>query len=310
MALSGYDLAAASGAPMPFRVAVEVYTDSPSRWCDINKPFRGAAGDDFYNLLIGLPTLKVQSEVVPGRFATSVSSLKLRDDDGIFGKEAENVTLYDLGGTACTIEDWHDKKVRIRIGHHVESTDAWDYDTLGTFKIDRITRDPKTRVATMKLVGLEKELMDASAADVKRGDSWFTNIPIPLLAKELLREGTNDEGDWESNSPPDDCRQDWTEPVLSVLGNMPVLKSSGSHNDHTEVAVLVNHDRCLVLVCTPEMDPVPPLARRTVKPFPHQAYLDVRIGILHGPGFVYRCFVENPNSVELSAPHVCVREAG
>ena len=236
MALTGFDRAAASGAPPPYRIAVEVYTDTPHKWCDINKPVRAAAGDDFYARLIGLPSLKIRSEVVPGRFATSVSALKLKDDDGAFGRDASNVTLYDLSGNSGTITDWHDKKVKIRIGHHVESATAWTYVTLGTFKIDRIVRDSRTKTATMRLVGLEKELIDASAADIKRGDSWLTNIPIPLLAEEILSAGTNGEGTWEANSPPNDCRQDWTERVLSVVGNMPAENSGGGYNDHTQVA--------------------------------------------------------------------------
>lgn len=234
MALSStayYDRAAASGAQFPYRIAVEIQTDAYGFWCDINKPFPAAAGDETCNRLLKEPRVTIKSEVRAGRFATSISPLVLDDHDGYFGKQFP-WAIYHSGGYESYLAAIYKKKVKIRIGHHVESASAWTWDTLGVFQVEDLKR--KNGVATMKLVGLEKRLMDASAADVKRGDSWLVNVPISEAVEQLLYAAGGTGIALESGSPPTHCRQTTNNKEISLLGNCPP-KDDKTWIDHTEI---------------------------------------------------------------------------
>ena len=127
MALTAFDKAAISGAPFPYRVAVEIHAPRyglgfPLYWCDINKPvaypkIAGISGDIYYNRLLQFPTVKSKTEIRPGRFTASISDLILRDDDSAFA--GEGWTLYHSATIPCHLSNWYHARVRVRIGHHV-----------------------------------------------------------------------------------------------------------------------------------------------------------------------------------------------
>lgn len=232
MALTAFDKAAISGAPFPFRVAVEIWAPrygmgSPWYWCDINKPvaypkIAGISGDIYYNRLLQFPTVKSKTEIRPSRFTASISDLILRDDDSAFA--GEGWTLYHNATIPCHLSNWYHARVRVRIGHHVESTDTWTWESLGVFLIEDVKRSLTDKTARLELVGLERLLMDVKARDVRRGDTWLTNIPMPLLARELIERGGK--GDIEISDYPNFPKSlevtSTSEKFLSLHGNLPV----------------------------------------------------------------------------------------
>ena len=230
MALSGFDKAAVSGVQYPFRVQVAICADDGT-WCDINKEYPQGPQDTCYRRLIALPALRQQSEVRPGRFATSISDLKLDDHDSMFA--AESWTLYDSSGDSHTLASWYNARVKISVSHHVDSQSEWTSDTLGVFALTSIERS-LDKTATVKLSGLERKLMDTSAATFKNGGSPPINIPCQIAIQRLVDIGSDGSLAFESGSPPDDMTIASASNYAGILGNVPGKASEDNGGDWSE----------------------------------------------------------------------------
>ncbi len=231
---STFDEAVLTGLEIPYRIRVEVEasTGESLLYCDLNKTATAVAGDPWVNRLAREPIIKTQTENRPGRFSTSVSSLIFTNDDYIFGKKTEDLTFYDTEyGLPCTLLTWHNAKIRISIGHHVGSVDAWEWVALGVTRCDRILLSGKSGTATMKLTGFERKLIDIPAKDIKRGDKWLANIPISLLVRYIIERAgagtiTIDEDNFD-----DSISMSAVDKEVSQIGNIPTLTNSGDWNE-------------------------------------------------------------------------------
>lgn len=224
---TAWDQAQATDSRYPYRVGVQILTDATDTgsWCDINKPVPTTAADLFYNRLVKFPTVEVRSEVRPGRFASSVSSIVVDDWDAAFGKQLP-WSMWNITGGPESLVSWYHARLRVRIAHHAGNTGTWIWNTIGTFLIEDIQRDAENKTATIKLVGLEKILMDAKASTVRTGDSWMVNAPIPLIARRLVEASGAGALTWETGSPPASCTLATSESYFSPVGNIPTLAGS------------------------------------------------------------------------------------
>jgi hypothetical protein len=219
---TAWDQAQATDSRYPYRVGVQILADASDAgsWCDLNKPVPATAADLFYNRLLKMPTVEVRSEVRPGRFASSVSSIVVDDWDAAFGKQPP-WPMWNITGGAESLVSWYHARLRVRVAHHAGVAGMWTWFTLGTFIIEDIQRDGENKTATIKLIGLEKLLMDAKASVARVGDSWMVNAPIPMIATRLVEAAGAGMMDWETGSPPASCTLDTVESYYSPLGNIP-----------------------------------------------------------------------------------------
>jgi hypothetical protein len=164
-------------------VKVELRADDGT-WCDMTRPVPVVHGDPGVDRLLNTPRLQFKTELESGRFSTGVYTLVMKNDDGFFDRTTP-VTVYDDAGDPHTVSQL--VKCRVRLSLQRTGRSHQTAVRLGVGIISSIETDARDRVARLRIVGLERALMEADASMVKAGESWISSIPTHMLVERLVR---------------------------------------------------------------------------------------------------------------------------
>lgn len=161
--------------------------DNNNKWVDFST--RGSLGR---NALLKIGTVSHSSEKdVAGGFVTTIQSILVDNSDGLWDKPFENLSTINNVAASFTSSGYYQRSIvyrhRVKLSMLLCMRDgSVEEGTIGVFLIDEITYKNDGTVE-IKLVGLAKKLMERDASKLKNGRSWYTNMPVSFLVKELLK---------------------------------------------------------------------------------------------------------------------------
>ena len=132
-----------------------------------------------HDKLSAIPGLQASVERTVGSFDVRTSTLKV-----------DNSTHFWDQAPPTGVSSWKGRKVRISL------ITAGGTLILGHWLIENLHTNTQDGIATLRLVGQSKRLVDKKADRVRESKSWYANRPIGWLVRELLmQEFTKDEVD-------------------------------------------------------------------------------------------------------------------
>ena len=160
--------------------------DTNYKWVDFSKRWGNQ------DRLMSFPTFKhsIDSRFLGCKFSSSGFSIEVDNHDGFWDKPLTDTLLTidgqtaDFSGTKHKSEAvWERRRCQFRLVE--EYGDQYYEKALGTYLIEDLETN-LTGQATLKIVGLERLLMERDASTVKNGQSWYQNRTIGSLVKKLV----------------------------------------------------------------------------------------------------------------------------
>ena len=132
----------------------------------------------------------------PNSFKTNTQGVSVVTEDYFYDNPLKH-SLFTINGSKAFFEkseggenySWYRREVKITL-RQADGEIAVEKD-LGHFLIEMVNTDSESGIAKLKLVGLEKPLIEKDADTVKDGRHWYLNRTIKFLAEELLKTEYN-----------------------------------------------------------------------------------------------------------------------
>ena len=234
MAFSRFDKAGLTGRVPPYKVALEVYMKRKNYasydYIDINKDVKDTAPDEGWRRLIKNPKWSSKPVAGTGRTLVNNFTIQLRNDDGIFGQDPETLRFFKYG-VEYGLTSWENTFVRISLVQNEEGPGLPAItQPLGVFMFSGELSVNSTDVATATLSDVSNLLALATAADIKRGDTWLANWHMTGIVKELVGTVTGQQLQ-PSGEILDNVEFEGNKNRFSILGNVPLKNSDGTRDE-------------------------------------------------------------------------------
>lgn len=264
MALTNqFDKAVLTGAKPTYRLGFQVSMKASGvpnpAWIDLNAPdLKVTIGTDLHqtnSLVIAgkFPSISWKPQKKTGRFTISTNEITVDNTLKIFTVDPSTLRFTKAGTFgAFTIAAWRNRKVKIVLYERATDPTTWTEQVLGQFKIKGVTHHAASRTARIQFVGREQDFIETDGTDLRIGDAWPTDVPVPALLERIVEVVSGGEFSVSSDNPDYfDQDTDGTK-YISSLGKVPRVNANGSWNQSNTFVVrymFISDENATVYFC-------------------------------------------------------------